>query len=38
MAETEPTENMEENAKPSMSFTDSLFAVLGMDDEEEEVK
>ena len=38
MAETEPTENMEENAKPSMSFTDSLFAALGMDDEEEEVK
>ena len=29
---------MEENAKPSMSFTDSLFAAVGMDDEEEEVK
>ena len=38
MAETEPTENMEENAKPSISFTDSLFAAVGMDDEEEEVK
>ena len=40
MAETEPTENMEENKKPSMSFTDSLFAALGMDEEEddEEVK
>ena len=40
MAETEPTENMEENKRPSMSFTDSLFAALGMDEEEddEEVK
>ena len=40
MAETEPTENMEENNRPSMSFTDSLFAALGMDEEEddEEVK
>ena len=38
--EPEPTENNEENKKPSMSFTDSLFAALGMDEEEddEEVK
>ena len=36
MPETEPTENKEEINKPSMSFTDSLFAALGMDDGEEE--